>query len=102
MSKASKLIENEQFADRLRLALKGVGIRPSATVLANEFNLRYWGESITITFSNQEASSIEESHPGEGLMKFQLIRKYHLTRPLMAAARLAAARLKGSHHGLTL
>lgn len=48
MSKASKLIENEQFADRLRLALKGVGIRPSATVLANEFNLRYWGESITI------------------------------------------------------
>ena len=48
MSKASKLIENEQFADRLRLALKGAGIRPSATVLANEFNLRYWGESITI------------------------------------------------------
>jgi len=48
MSKASKLIENEQFADRLRVALKGVGIRPSATVLANEFNLRYWGESITI------------------------------------------------------
>lgn len=31
----------------MRLALKGVGIRPSATVLANEFNLRYWGKSIT-------------------------------------------------------
>lgn len=48
MSKASKVIENEQFADRLRLALKGIGIRPSPTLLANEFNLRYWGESITI------------------------------------------------------
>lgn len=48
MSKASKVLENEQFAERLRLALKGVGIRPSATVLANEFNLRYWGESVTI------------------------------------------------------
>jgi transcriptional regulator with XRE-family HTH domain len=32
----------------LRLALKGCGVRPSATVLANEFNLRYWGESITV------------------------------------------------------
>ena len=49
MSKASQLVENKGFADRLRLALNGVGIRPSATVLANEFNLRYWGESITIT-----------------------------------------------------
>ena len=48
MVNASKLIENEEFAARLRLALKGGGIRPSATVLANEFNLRYWGESITI------------------------------------------------------
>ncbi len=48
MSKASKLIENKQFSDRLRLALKGVGVRPSATVLANEFNLRYWGNSITV------------------------------------------------------
>ena len=47
MSNASKLIENEGFADRLRLALKGVGVRPSPTVVANEFNLRYWGKSIT-------------------------------------------------------
>lgn len=47
MSKASKLIENEQFANRLRLALKGVGVRPSPTIVANEFNLRYWGDSIT-------------------------------------------------------
>jgi len=47
MSNASKLIENQAFADRLRLALKGVGVRPSATVVANEFNLRYWGKSIT-------------------------------------------------------
>jgi len=49
MSQASKQIENQAFADRLRLALKGIGIRPSATLLANEFNLRYWGKSITIT-----------------------------------------------------
>jgi transcriptional regulator with XRE-family HTH domain len=49
MSQASKQIENQAFADRLRQSLKGVGIRPSATFLANEFNLRYWGKSITIT-----------------------------------------------------
>lgn len=47
MSKASQLIETEGFADRLRLALKGVGVRPSPTLVANEFNLRYWGKSIT-------------------------------------------------------
>jgi len=49
MSNASKQIENQAFADRLRQSLKGMGIRPSATLLANEFNLRYWGKSITIT-----------------------------------------------------
>lgn len=47
MSNASQLLETEGFADRLRLALKGVGIRPSPTLVANEFNLRYWGKSIT-------------------------------------------------------
>ncbi len=40
-------METEGFADRLRLALKGVGVRPSPTLVANEFNLRYWGKSIT-------------------------------------------------------
>lgn len=47
MSKASQLIETQAFAERLRLALKGIGIRPSPTLVANEFNLRYWGKSIT-------------------------------------------------------
>ena len=39
--------EPQAFADRLRQALQGVGVRPSPTVVANEFNLRYWGRSIT-------------------------------------------------------
>ena len=47
MSNASKLVENKAFADRLRLALKGVGIRPSPALVADEFNLRYWGKSVT-------------------------------------------------------
>ncbi|MEO5661563.1 MAG: hypothetical protein ABIQ90_17470 [Polaromonas sp.] len=47
MSKASQLIETKAFADRLRLALQGIGIRPSPAPVANEFNLRYWGKSIT-------------------------------------------------------
>ena len=47
MSNAAKLIESQAFADRLRLALKGMGVRPSPAVLANEFNLRYWGKSIS-------------------------------------------------------
>lgn len=47
MSKASQLIETQAFAERLRLALKGIGMRPSPSGLANEFNLRYWGKSIT-------------------------------------------------------
>lgn len=47
MSNASKLNENEAFAERLRLALKGIGVRPSPALVANEFNLRYWGKSIT-------------------------------------------------------
>jgi hypothetical protein len=32
--------ETSKFAERLRSALKEAGIRPSATVVANEFNLR--------------------------------------------------------------
>ena len=47
MSKASQLIETQAFAERLRLALKGMGMRPSPSLVANEFNLRYWGKSIT-------------------------------------------------------
>jgi transcriptional regulator with XRE-family HTH domain len=47
MSNASKQIENQAFADRLRLALKGIGVRPSPAVVTNEFNLRYWGKSVT-------------------------------------------------------
>src|SRR5665647_1155266 len=47
MSNVSKQVENKAFADRLRLALKGVGIRPSPALVANEFNLRYWGKSVT-------------------------------------------------------
>ena len=47
MSKASQLIETSAFSERLRLALQGVGVRPSPTLVANEFNLRYWGKSIT-------------------------------------------------------
>lgn len=47
MSKASQLFEANAFSERLRLALKGIGVRPSPTLVANEFNLRYWGKSIT-------------------------------------------------------
>ncbi len=39
--------EAEAFAQRLRNALDGCGVRPSPTLVANEFNLRYWGRSIT-------------------------------------------------------
>lgn len=36
-----------KFAERLRIALKDAGVRASATVVASEFNLRYWGEGIS-------------------------------------------------------
>ena len=39
--------ETQAFAERLRRALEATGVRPSPTVVANEFNLRYWGRSIT-------------------------------------------------------
>jgi transcriptional regulator with XRE-family HTH domain len=39
--------ESQAFANRLRLALDAAGVRASPTVVANEFNLRYWGRSIT-------------------------------------------------------
>ena len=39
--------ETEAFAERLRRALDGCGVRQSPTLVANEFNLRYWGRSIT-------------------------------------------------------
>ena len=39
--------ESQGFAERLRRALEAVGVRASPTALANEFNLRFWGRSIT-------------------------------------------------------
>jgi hypothetical protein len=39
--------ETEAFAERLRRSLDGSGVRQSPTLVANEFNLRYWGRSIT-------------------------------------------------------
>lgn len=39
--------ETQAFALRLRQALESCGVRLSPTVVANEFNLRYWGRSIT-------------------------------------------------------
>jgi transcriptional regulator with XRE-family HTH domain len=43
----SSVTESEAFAQRLRGALDGCGVRLSPSVVANEFNLRYWGRSIT-------------------------------------------------------
>ena len=39
--------ETQAFAERLRSALDAVGVRPSPTLVANGFNQRYWGRSIT-------------------------------------------------------
>jgi transcriptional regulator with XRE-family HTH domain len=39
--------ETQDFALRLRQALDSCGVRLSPTVVAHEFNLRYWGRSIT-------------------------------------------------------
>ena len=47
MAKVTHALETQGFADRLRHALDSAGIRPSPTLVANEFNLRYWGKSIT-------------------------------------------------------
>jgi hypothetical protein len=38
----------KDFAERLRAALQDAGVRPSPTVVANAFNQRYWGKSITV------------------------------------------------------
>jgi transcriptional regulator with XRE-family HTH domain len=42
-----KVTESQQFADRLRSALESAGVRASPTLVANAFNLRYHGRSIT-------------------------------------------------------
>lgn len=39
--------ETLAFAARLKSALEAAGVRPSPTVIAHEFNLRFWGRSIT-------------------------------------------------------
>lgn len=39
--------ETEAFALRLKQALDDSAVRASPTVVANEFNLRHWGRSIT-------------------------------------------------------
>jgi transcriptional regulator with XRE-family HTH domain len=43
----SPIPQTQAFAERLRQALEAVGSRPSPTLVANAFNQRYWGRSIT-------------------------------------------------------
>jgi hypothetical protein len=45
---ASSTDEAQAFAQRLRLALEGAGWPASPTVVAHQFNLRYWGRSISV------------------------------------------------------
>lgn len=40
--------ESQRFAHRLRLIMRAAGHPLSPTLVANEFNLRYWGEGITV------------------------------------------------------
>jgi hypothetical protein len=40
--------EAELFAKRLRQAMLDAGLKASPTVLAQAFNLRYWGKSISV------------------------------------------------------
>lgn len=47
MVKSTQTSESFGFSERLRRALDVAGVRPSPTVVAHEFNLRYWGKSIT-------------------------------------------------------
>ena len=39
--------DSEEFGHRLRLLMREAGFKASPTVLANEFNLLYWGDGIT-------------------------------------------------------
>lgn len=43
----SSSTETLAFAARLKAALEAAGTRTSPTVIAHEFNLRFWGRSIT-------------------------------------------------------
>jgi transcriptional regulator with XRE-family HTH domain len=47
MSSPTHAQEALAFSERLRSALDRAGVRPSPTVVAHEFNLRYWGRPIT-------------------------------------------------------
>jgi len=40
--------EAKTFSERFRKALADAGVPPSPTVIAHEFNLRYWGKSISL------------------------------------------------------
>ncbi|MEN9843560.1 MAG: hypothetical protein RLZZ612_1389 [Pseudomonadota bacterium] len=41
-------LERQAFAARLRQALEQAGISTSPTAVAHEFNLRYWGQGVTV------------------------------------------------------
>lgn len=47
MVKSTHVAESLGFSERFRHALDAAGVRPLPTVVAHEFNLRYWGKSIT-------------------------------------------------------
>ncbi len=47
MAKGVHAEEAQAFSVRLKQALEAAGVRPSPAVVASEFNLRYWGKSIT-------------------------------------------------------
>lgn len=47
MAKGTHAQEAKAFSERLKAALAAAGVKASPAVVASEFNLRYWGKSIT-------------------------------------------------------
>lgn len=47
MARPTENDEKSAFAERLKRALTQAGVRHSPTILANEFNLRYWGRAVS-------------------------------------------------------
>jgi hypothetical protein len=96
--------ESQRFAHRLRLIMRAAGHPLSPTLVANEFNLRYWGEGITVHAARNwlNGISLPKSDKLRVLAMWLQVKPQDLLFGLDAKPAMMGVEERAEHSALTL
>ena len=96
--------ESQRFAHRLRLIMRAAGHPLSPTLVANEFNLRYWGDGITVHAARNwlNGISLPKSDKLRVLAMWLQVKPQDLLFGLDAKPAMMGVEERPEHNALTL